>query len=316
MVLDRRRAAFEHRHFHDLPELLDPGDLLVLNDTRVLQARMEGRKPTGGRLEFLFLRPGPEPGRWEALCDRARSLRAGTIVGFEEGCAAEIRGHSGEAVVLVFPPETDVAGMMEREGRTPLPPYIRRPRDDSRRPSDAERYQTVFARHPGAVAAPTAGLHFTPALLGALEERGVRIAFVTLHVGPGTFLPVRVSDARRHRIHSERFRLPGETADQVRETKQRGGRVVAVGTTAARVLEQTTETGPMRESEGECDLYVLPGHRFRCVDALITNFHLPRSTLLLFVCAFAGRELILAAYREAVERDYRFYSYGDAMLLL
>jgi S-adenosylmethionine:tRNA ribosyltransferase-isomerase len=166
------------------------------------------------------------------------------------------------------------------------------------------------------VAAPTAGLHFTPALLGALEERGVGVAFITLHVGPGTFLPVRVSDARRHRIQSERFRLPEKAALSVRETKARGGRVVAVGTTPARVLEQVAERGPLKESQGECDLYVLPGHRFRCVDALITNFHLPRSTLLLFVCAFAGRERILAAYREAMERDYRFYSYGDAMLLL
>jgi S-adenosylmethionine:tRNA ribosyltransferase-isomerase len=198
----------------------------------------------------------------------------------------------------------------------PLPPYIRRDPADPRRSSDRERYQTVYSRNAGAVAAPTAGLHFTPGLLGSLREKRIGIAFVTLHVGPGTFLPVRVEDARRHRIHSEAFRFPGETARAVEEVRRRGGRVVAVGTTAARVLEQVAGAGPLRESAGECDLYILPGHRFRCVDALVTNFHLPRSTLLLFVAAFAGRETILGAYQEAVRREYRFYSYGDAMLIL
>jgi S-adenosylmethionine:tRNA ribosyltransferase-isomerase len=316
MVLDRRRGSIDHRRFRDLPELLGEGDLLVLNDTRVLRARLEGRKPTGGRVEFLFVRQGREARTWEVLCDGARGLRAGMILDFGEGFEAEVRGRIGEAVVLGFPAGTDVPEMLERRGVTPLPPYIRREPDDPRRRADGERYQTVYARRAGAVAAPTAGLHFTPGLFRALEERGIGTAFVTLHVGPGTFLPVRVGDARRHRIHSEPFRFPGETARAVEETRRRGNRVVAVGTTAARVLEQVTEGGSLREAEGECGLYVLPGHRFRCVDALVTNFHLPRSTLLLFVAAFAGREAILGAYREAVRREYRFYSYGDAMLIL
>jgi len=316
MVLDRSRGSIAHRRFRELPELLGEGDLLVLNDTRVFRARLEGRKPTGGRIEFLFVRQGREPGTWEVLCDGARGLRTGTILDFGEGFAGEVRGRIGEAVLLGFPGGADVPEMLERRGAMPLPPYIRRDPDDPRCRADGERYQTVYARCTGAVAAPTAGLHFTPGLLRALEERGIGSAFVTLHVGPGTFLPVRVGDARRHRIHSEPFRLSGETARAVEETRRRGNRVVAVGTTAARVLEQVAEGGPLGEAEGECGLYVLPGHRFRCVDALITNFHLPRSTLLLFVAAFAGREAILGAYREAVLREYRFYSYGDAMLIL
>jgi S-adenosylmethionine:tRNA ribosyltransferase-isomerase len=316
MVLDRREGGTLHRHFRDLPGLLEEGDLLVLNDTRVFRARLEGRKPTGGRLEFLFLRQGRGARSWEVLCEGARDLRPGMVVDLGGGIRAEVSGRSGEAVVLAFPEGVDVPAMLERRGTMPLPPYIRRERGDPREASDAEQYQTVHARHPGAVAAPTAGLHFTLGLFEALRAKGIGVAFVTLHVGPGTFLPVRVPDARRHRIHSEAFRLSRETAQAVRDAKKRGRRVVAVGTTAARVLEHVAKKGPLEEVEGECDLYVLPGHRFRCVDALVTNFHLPRSTLLLFVAAFAGREAILDAYREAAERNYRFYSYGDAMLIL
>jgi S-adenosylmethionine:tRNA ribosyltransferase-isomerase len=316
MVLRRRGGGVEHHRFRDLPDLLDPGDLLVLNDTRVFPARMVGRKPTGGRIEFLFLRPGPEAGTWEALCDSARKMRPGLKVDFGEGLQGRVSGRSREAVLLAFPGGTDVPAALERRGRMPLPPYIHRDEEDSRRKLDAERYQTIFARSTGAVAAPTAGLHFTPGIMETLEAKRIGMVFVTLHVGPGTFLPVRDSDARKHRIHSEPFRLSARTADAVGETRRRGGRVVAVGTTAARVLEHAAQQGPLKEGEGECDLYVLPGHRFRCVDALITNFHLPRSTLLLFVCAFAGRESVLHAYGEALARDYRFTSYGDAMILL
>jgi len=316
MVLSRPGGGITHRRFRDLPDSLAPGDLLVLNDTRVLRARLEGRKPTGGQVELLLLREGRNPWTWEALCDGARELRAGLALDFGEGFTAEVRGRTGEALILGFPAGTDVPRMLEQRGAVPLPPYIRRDPADPRRSSDRERYQTVYSRNAGAVAAPTAGLHFTPGLLGSLREKGIGIAFVTLHVGPGTFLPVRVEDARRHRIHSEAFRFPGETARAVEEARRRGTRVVAVGTTAARVLEQVAGAGPLRESAGECDLYILPGHRFRCVDALVTNFHLPRSTLLLFVAAFAGRETILGAYQEAVRREYRFYSYGDAMLIL
>ncbi len=315
MVL-RRGGGIQHRAFRDLPELLGPGDLLVLNDTRVLRARMEGWKPTGGRLEFLFLRPGPSGGTWEALCEGVGELRTGMEVRFGGDAHAAVVGRAGEGVILAFPEGTDVPGILERHGAMPLPPYIRRGAEDPRSREDAERYQTVYARHPGAVAAPTAGLHFTPALFEVLERRGIAVAFVTLHVGPGTFLPVRSSDARRHAMHAEAFRLSAEAAAAVERARERGGRVVAVGTTAARVLEHVAAKGDLGEAAGECDLYVLPGHRFRCVDALVTNFHLPRSTLLLFVAAFAGREAILGAYREAVERGYRFYSYGDAMLIL
>jgi S-adenosylmethionine:tRNA ribosyltransferase-isomerase len=311
-----RNGYLRHLRFRDLPELLRPGDLLVLNDTRVFPARLSGRKATGGRLEFLFVRHRPEAQAWEALCEGARELRPGMNVDFGEDLLGEVRGRSAEGVLLAFPEGTDLPGFLERRGRAPLPPYIRTEGGDSRRERDRERYQTVFARSPGAVAAPTAGFHFTPDLLTSLERRGIGIATLTLHVGPGTFLPVRVSDARKHSMHSEAFRLPGKTADAVRETREGGGRVVAVGTTAARVLEQAAATDTLRESEGECDLYVLPGHRFRCVDALITNFHLPCSTLLLFVCAFRGREAVLSAYREAIALEYRFYSYGDAMILL
>jgi S-adenosylmethionine:tRNA ribosyltransferase-isomerase len=218
--------------------------------------------------------------------------------------------------VLRFDAAAAVEGLLERSGEVPLPPYIRRRAGEGSSAADRERYQTVYARHAGAVAAPTAGLHFTDDLLARLEAKGIRRCFVTLHVGPGTFLPVRVDDARAHRVAPERFVLGDEALHAIEATRGRGGRVVAVGTTVGRVLEHAALTGLRQGAEGECDLTILPGHRFLQVDALITNFHLPRSTLLLFVAAFAGRERILATYRDALELGYRFYSYGDAMLIL
>lgn len=316
MLLDRGSGTTRHLHFTDLPDLLSPGDLIVLNDTQVFRARMTGLKPTGGRLEFLFLKQDPAAGVWEALCNGSRELREGMAIDFGEGVTSRVLGRREETALLVFPPEIDVAAVLDRRGTTPLPPYIRRGPQDPRLGADGESYQTVYARHRGAVAAPTAGLHFTLELLGRLEERGVGLSFLTLHVGPGTFLPVREKDARRHVIHAETFRYPAEACAAVAEARRRGRRVVAVGTTVARVLEHVALSDGTREMEGECDLFVLPGHRFLRVDALLTNFHLPRSTLLLFAAAFAGRDRILAAYREAVARDYRFYSYGDAMLIL
>ncbi|PYQ14524.1 MAG: tRNA preQ1(34) S-adenosylmethionine ribosyltransferase-isomerase QueA [Acidobacteria bacterium] len=313
-VLDRRSGRRAHRIFRDLPDLLTPADLLVLNDTRVLPARVRGRKLTGGTLEFLFVRPLGDS--WEALCNGARELRDGMEIHFGGEATGKVAGRKDEGVILKFPPGTDVEEMLNLRGEVPLPPYIRRVRGDPRGERDPEQYQTVYARARGAVAAPTAGLHFTAELFRRLEQRGIRWTSLTLHVGPGTFLPVRTPDARHHRLHSERFALPPETARRVAETKRGGGRVVAVGTTVARVLEHVARQGELKASEGECDLYVLPGHVFRCVDSLITNFHLPQSTLLLFTAAFAGREGILDAYREAMERGYRFTSYGDAMLLL
>jgi len=316
MVLDRRSNSARHLQFRQLPEILSPGDLLVLNDTRVFRARLKGRKPTGGWVEFLFLSAGRGGSTWEALCDCTRELRAGTRIDFGERIEAEVQGRLGDRVLLGFPAGSDLEEMLDRRGSVPLPPYIRRASGDPRKGADADRYQTIYARHRGAVAAPTAGLHFTPKLFRRLGARGIRFSFLTLHVGPGTFLPIREGDARRHRLHPESFHLPAATAAAVQAARRENRRVVAVGTTVARVLEFQAGQGEIREQAGECDLYLLPGHRFLCVDALITNFHLPRSTLLLLVAAFAGRDRILSAYREAVARKYRFYSYGDAMLIL
>ncbi len=313
LVLDRSGTLSRHLGFRDLPDLLDPDDLLVLNDTRVFPARLRGRKATGGALEFLLTRPLGE-GRWEALCNGTRELRPGAAIEFP-GASARVEGRCGEGVVLSFATEAVVEDLLERSGEVPLPPYIHRDRAEVCR-EDRDRYQTVYARRRGAVAAPTAGLHFTEDLLARLEARGIRRATVTLHVGPGTFLPVRVDDPREHRVAPERFMLPGETLEAIDATRRRGGRVVAVGTTVCRVLEHGALRGLAGAAEGECDLTILPGHRFLRVDALITNFHLPRSTLLLLVAAFAGRERILEAYRDAIDRGYRFYSYGDAMLIL
>ncbi len=314
LVLDRAGGASRHLHFTDLPALLNEQDLLVLNDTRVFPARLRGRKPTGGGVEFLLTRPLGK-GRWEALCNATRELRPGAQIEFA-GLAAQIEGRQGEGIVLRFPAEAEVENLLERSGEIPLPPYIRRPAGEGSGGADRERYQTVYARPSGAVAAPTAGLHFTHELLARLEAKGVRHCFVTLHVGPGTFLPVRVNDARQHRVAPERFVLSDAALQAVDATRRGGGRVVAVGTTVGRVLEHAALRGITQGAEGECDLTILPGHRFRLVDGLITNFHLPRSTLLLLVAAFAGRERILATYKDALERGYRFYSYGDAMLIL
>jgi S-adenosylmethionine:tRNA ribosyltransferase-isomerase len=285
----------------------------VVNTTRVRRARLRGRKESGGAAEALILEDRGE-GRFEALVRCRGKLKAGLKFRFEDrdGAAdAEIIEVSGDGpVVLAFEPGVDP----ERLGEAPLPPYIRRDAADDR---DLARYQTVFAREPGAVAAPTAGLHFTPALLDALDRRGVERAEVVLHVGPGTFRPLGTRELASGRLHRERFALPEATARAVARARERGGRVVAVGTTTTRVLEaRAREDGRVEPGAGETDLFLRPGSRFRVVDALLTNFHLPRSSLLLLVAAFAGREPVLAAYREAVARGYRFYSYGDAMLVL
>jgi S-adenosylmethionine:tRNA ribosyltransferase-isomerase len=318
LVLARRKGPVEHRRFADLPELLRPGDLLVTNDTRVIPARLEGRKETGGQCELLLcepLPPGAEPGaRFRALGQAAKSMRAGQRLDFGTGAlAARVEAVLGEGRYEVrFDRDgPDFARALEAVGHVPLPPYVRRPDG----PLDRERYQTVYAREPGSAAAPTAGLHFTPDLLARLEARGVARATVTLHVGPGTFLPVRQDDLSRHRMHDEPFQVPAETAAAWAACRARGGRVVAVGTTAVRTLESALAGGALRVGPGRTSLFVLPGYVFRAVDAMITNLHLPRSTLLMLVCAFGGRERVLAAYGEAVREGYRFYSYGDAMLI-
>jgi len=297
-------------HFSDLPSLLRPGDLLVFNDTRVIPARLWGRKATGGRVEVLVERiTGPH----EALAHvrASKAPKPGTVLHLEGGVEAEVRGREGALFALRFAGPLPVLELLERHGHVPLPPYLARP--DA--PEDRTRYQTVFARRPGAVAAPTAGLHFDRAMLERLAAQGVAQAFVTLHVGAGTFQPVRVAEVERHTMHAEWLQVPEETVAAVAAARARGARVVAVGTTAVRALESAAVDGALRPFEGETRLFVYPGYRFRVVDAMVTNFHLPRSTLLMLVSAFAGRERVLAAYRHAVARRYRFFSYGDAMWL-
>jgi len=314
LVLERATGARHHVRVRDLPAWLRPGDLLVRNATRVLPARLRGRKPSGGAAEALLLGPGGGPRRARALVRAGGRLRPGQKLRFEgHGLAldAEIAavGPDG-SVELLFAEGPSPYAL----GEAPLPPYIRRAAAD---PADAARYQTVYARVEGSVAAPTAGLHFTAGLFEALAARGVAWADVVLHVGPGTFRPIRPDDLAAGRLHAEPYELPPETADAVARARAEGGRVVSVGTTSARVLEsRAREGGLVSPGAGETDLLLAPGARFRAVDALLTNFHLPRSSLLLLVAAFAGRTRVLEAYADALARGYRFYSYGDAMLIL
>lgn len=315
----------EHLRVRDLPGLLAPGDLLVVNDTRVRSARLLGRRESGGAVELLLL-DRDATGRWRSLVKPAGRLRVGERLELEGGALHARLLERARAADDSPAPEWwlalegpgDSEDLLERHGRVPLPPYIRRERGgEPESPQDRTWYQTVFAREPGAVAAPTAGLHFTPELLAALEARGVERASVTLHVGLGTFQPVAVEDVASHRMHAERYELPESTARAVAAARARGGRVVAVGTTSVRVLESCAdEHGVLRPGRGETALFLLPGARFRVVDALWTNFHLPQSTLLMLVSAFAGRERVLRLYAEAIERGYRFYSFGDAQLYL
>lgn len=312
MVLERASGRIEHYIFRDLPRLLRPSDVLVINETRVLPARLRARKvPGGGRAELLLLRQVDEQ-RWEALVG-GKGLRPGRRLVLESGIEAEIEADLGGPRRLVAFSEP-IGPRLEEVGEMPLPPYIHEPL------RDPEEYQTVFARIPGSAAAPTAGLHFTPELLQRLEAHGVLIAPVTLHVGLDTFAPVTEEDPRQHKIHTEWCRVPPESAELIRRARQEGGRVIAVGTTSVRTLETAARAAPPGEVivpfEGNTDLYILPGFEFKIVDAMITNFHLPRSTLLMLVSAFAGRETILHAYQVAIREGYRFYSFGDAMLIL
>lgn len=310
-------GALDDLHMRDLPGLLHPGDLLVFNDTRVIPARLSGHKDSGGKVEVLIERLLPD------ACARvqmraSKSPRAGSRIVLDGGGQAQVLGREGEFFVLRFEVDGPLERWLEQAGRLPLPPYIRRAPGRE----DAARYQTVFAARDGAVAAPTAGLHFDPPLLQALHARGVETGRVTLHVGAGTFQPVRVEDVREHVMHSEWLEVGAELVEQVRRTRQAGGRVIAVGTTVVRALESAwhrgddaPEGGELRPFAGETRIFIYPGYRIRSVDALVTNFHLPQSTLLMLVSAFAGKERVLEAYRHAVQQRYRFFSYGDAMLL-
>jgi S-adenosylmethionine:tRNA ribosyltransferase-isomerase len=336
MVLDRQSRRREHRMVGDLPGLLEPGSLLVFNDSRVRKARLLGRSLNAGTwVEFLLLdKLRPDGSLWRVMCRRAKRRRpgsryvfAGTAAGSTAGsatdeAAAEIAGEEGEFRLLRFDRPIDDA-WLDRNGHVPLPPYIRR--EDQA--SDSERYQTVYASRTGSAAAPTAGLHFTRRLLEALEAAGMETAFITLHVGPGTFLPVRAENIEDHQMHRESYRIDDETASRIEEARAAGRRIVAVGTTSLRSLESAWEpggnnsgddgrAGKLRRGEGDTSIFIYPGYTFKAVDQLFTNFHTPLSTLLMLAAAFAGRELILESYGEAVREGYRFFSYGDAMLII
>ena len=318
LALDGRTGALTDRVFGELPALLTPRDLLVFNDTRVIPARLLGRKRSGGRVEVMVERLNADGSFW-ALIKASKAPRPGAVLALGGGgalSAAVLHRQDDLFLIRAADPELRTAARMldclERYGRLPLPPYIKRDPHHT----DRERYQTVYAREPGAVAAPTAGLHFTDALLQTLERAGVRKAFVTLHVGAGTFQPVRVDRVRDHVMHAEFARVPAATVEAIARTRAQGGRVIAVGTTTVRSLETAARTGgALLPYAGLTDIFIYPGFEFKVVDAMVTNFHLPESTLLMLVSAFAGREAVLAAYRHAVAQRYRFFSYGDAMFL-
>jgi S-adenosylmethionine:tRNA ribosyltransferase-isomerase len=318
LALPRGGGDPRHLRFADLPGLLAPGDLLVLNDSRVIPARLVGRRSSGGRVELLLVEPLPGPAqgglsRWRAMAQASKPIRIGAQLDFD-GLRAEVEGVEGEGFydVRFDRDEPALARELDRVGRVPLPPYIRREPGDA----DRDRYQTVVARDPGSVAAPTAGLHFTPELLARLDARGVVRTTVTLHVGPGTFLPVRARRLEDHRMHPERYEVSESAAAAFGEARARGSRVVAVGTTAVRTLESALVSERLRPGRGRTDIFIRPGHVFRAVDGLVTNFHLPRSTLLALVCAFGGTPSVLLAYHLAIQARYRFFSYGDAMAIL
>ena len=309
-----RNDGFEDRIFRDLPALLSPGDLLVVNDTRVIPARLEGRRGEAQIEATLHKAEGLDI--WRAFARPAKRLKAGDIIQFAEDFSAQVlaKGEAGE-VTLKFPVGgADLIAALGRHGRMPLPPYIRRP--EGALASDREDYQTLFAKTEGAVAAPTASLHFTPALLDALSQRGIEMARLTLHVGAGTFLPVKVENIEEHRMHAEWGEVTPAAADAVNRAKTRGGRIVAVGTTSLRLLESAaTAEGRLAPFAGDTSIFITPGYRFKLVDRLVTNFHLPRSTLFMLVAAFAGLERMKRAYEHAIASGYRFYSYGDACFL-
>jgi S-adenosylmethionine:tRNA ribosyltransferase-isomerase len=322
--IHRRTHAVSHQRFAQLPDLLQPGDLLVVNDTRVIPARLFGKKATGGRVEVLIIdyAQGMEQlektGSFECRClvKASKMPKVGSILNFSDQMTGQVRAVNGGVCEIRFSGGKQFVHYMKSAGYLPLPPYIKRGKDAGLAEEDRKNYQTVYAKNDGAVAAPTAGLHFTDSLIDQLAQKQVDMVHITLHVGYGTFVPVRVADIRDHRIHSEYYSLPMATAQKINEARDQGRRVVAVGTTSVRTLEFTADDhGHVAPGTGMCDLYIYPGYRFRCVDAMITNFHLPRSTLLMLVSAFYERERMIHAYAAAVAEKYRFFSYGDAMLI-
>lgn len=311
LVVDVAARSKANRKFYDLPDLIQPGDLLVFNDTRVLPARLYGRKDTGGAVEILIERvTGAREAR--AQLGVSKKPKEGGIIELDDGTHITVMGRDGEFFLLRFEIDEPLERLLSRLGEMPLPPYIERTADAS----DMERYQTVFAREPGAVAAPTAGLHFDEALLEKLRNEGVDFGYVTLHVGAGTFQPMRAENVQDHVMHREWLNVGAELVEKIRATRAAGHRVIAVGTTVVRALESATVEGVLRPFAGETQIFIFPGYKITSVDALVTNFHLPQSTLLMLVSALAGKEVILDAYRYAVLQRYRFFSYGDAMLIL
>ncbi len=300
----------EHRLITELPDLLRAGDLLVMNNTRVYPARLFGQKPTGGKVE-LFVERLLDDQRALCLCKASKSPKRGAIIELAEGASALITGRQEDFFEVTFNTEQSLLEYLETHGRLPLPPYIRREANDA----DNERYQTVFASEVGAVAAPTAGLHFDESLLERCQDKSIKTAFLTLHVGAGTFQPVREDDLNNHRMHSERVVVSQALCTQIADCKAQGGRVIAVGTTVVRALESAAENGTLQSFDGDTRLFLKPGDRFNVIDGMVTNFHLPKSTLLMLVCAFGGYQRMLNAYQEAVTNQYRFFSYGDAMLI-
>ncbi len=309
MVVDRRKGTREHHLFKELPAFLNDGDVVVVNDSRVFHARLSLQKPTGGRVDLLVLKV--MAGRIQAYLERGKNIYSGLELFHQTGLAFRVLKKEERFLELEASRELTLEEI-DRLGRLPLPPYIKR----EPAPPDEERYQTVFAREPGSIAAPTAGLHFSETMLQSLQNVGVDIVTVTLHVSLGTFQPVKVADIRRHRVYPEYYRISSEAADRVNTALERGRRVLCVGTTTVRALETSVRDGRVVPGEGKTELYIYPGFHFQVTGALLTNFHLPCSSLLMLVCAFGGYETIMDAYREAVERRYRFYSYGDCMLIL
>jgi len=321
LVMDRAAGSVFDRQFADVLEYVRAPDCLVLNNTKVLPARFFARRPTGAKLEGLFLGE-TQDGFWEVMVKGAGKVKASEIIVLRDRAGRDWRrvravDRTSDGRWLLDVGSTETAEeILETIGFAPLPPYIKRSDDKQLAKADLQRYQTVYAHRPGAVAAPTAGLHFTEELLEQLKDKPVRLAYVTLHVGPGTFAPIKAEELADHKMHTETFSISKDCAEAINDAKDKGGRIIAVGTTSLRTLETVCHEGKVAATEGSTDLFIMPGYEFEMVDAMITNFHLPRSSLLALVCAFAGVENMLAAYRHAIEQRYRFYSYGDAMLII
>ncbi len=324
LLLDRKKNQISHHRFYEIYDLLDDADILVVNNTEVIPARLVGKKETGGRAEVLILNnagwPQSKTSAIGMVCDclvrASKRPKAGTRIRFDQGLKGEIIECRNDIFRIRFTCRGDFEDTLYQIGKVPLPPYIKRSENEIT-VNDRTSYQTVYASQKGAIAAPTAGLHFTEALFDKIETKGVKIAPVTLHVGYGTFLPIRSKDIRRHRMQAEWFSISQTAADLINQSKKDGNRIIAVGTTCVRALESVSDDqGAVAAGSGSCDLFIFPGYRFKVIDAMITNFHLPKSTLMMLASAFAGRENILNAYREAIEQKYRFYSYGDAMMIL